>query len=249
MTSLARAPAAARHPIVSREEWLAARKALLAKEKELTRLGDRISAERRALPWVEVEKDYVFEGPDGSRSLGDLFAGHSQLVIYHFMFGPGWKEGCGGCSFIADHIDGANLHLKHHDVSLVVVSRAAWREFAPFKKRMGWRFDWVSSHGNDFNVDYGVSFTKEDIAAGKAVYNFAPSKDAGDEMPGVSVFYKDEAGRIFHTYSTYARGGDILIGAHNWLDLTPKGRNETTIMDWVRLHDSYEEPAAACCRG
>ena len=236
------------HAVVSREEWLVARKALLAKEKELTRLGDRISAERRALPWVKLEKEYVFNGPNGRETLADLFDGRSQLVVYHFMFGPGWKEGCHGCSFIADHMDGANLHLRHHDVSLVAVSRAPWPEFEPFKKRMGWRFKWVSSGGSDFNRDYHVSFTKEDLAKGPTYYNFElREKQEEGEAPGVSVFYKDEAGNIFHTYSTYARGGDILIGAHNWLDLTPKGRNETTIMDWVRLHDEYEEAGQGCC--
>jgi predicted dithiol-disulfide oxidoreductase (DUF899 family) len=239
------------HPIVSREEWLAARKALLAKEKELTRLSDRISAERRALPWVKVEKEYVFEGPDGRQTLADLFEGKSQLVIYHFMFGPDWEQGCPSCSFLVDHIDGANLHLKHHDVMLMAVSRAPWSKIEPFKKRMGWRFKWVSSYGSDFNFDYGVSFTKDQIAKGDLDYNFQTIKgDARyhiEELPGVSVFYKDEAGNVFHTYSTYARGGDILIGAHNWLDLTPKGRNETTIMDWVRHHDRYEEAGQGCC--
>jgi predicted dithiol-disulfide oxidoreductase (DUF899 family) len=236
------------HPIVSREEWLAARKALLAKEKELTRLSDRISAERRALPWVKVEKEYVFEGPDGRQTLADLFEGKSQLIIYHFMFGPDWEQ---GCSFLVDHIDGANLHLKHHDVTLMAVSRAPWSKIEPFKKRMGWRFKWVSSYGSDFNFDYGVSFSKDQIAKGDLDYNFQTIKgDARyhiEELPGVSVFYKDEAGNVFHTYSTYARGGDILIGAHNWLDLTPKGRNETTIMDWVRHHDRYEEAGQGCC--
>ena len=236
------------HPIVSREEWLAARKALLAKEKELTRLSDRISAERCGLPWVKVEKEYVFDGPEGRQTLAGLFNGKSQLVIYHFMFGPGWKEGCHGCSFIADHMDGANLHLAHHDVSLVAVSRAPWREFEPFRKRMGWRFKWVSSHGSDFNFDYDVSFTKESLAKGPAFYNFTPRKSTEEgEGPGMSVFYKDEAGNIFHTYSAYARGLDILLGAHNWLDLTPKGRDEKTTMDWVRLHDEYEGAAQTCC--
>jgi predicted dithiol-disulfide oxidoreductase (DUF899 family) len=239
------------HPIVSREEWLAARKALLAKEKELTRLSDRISAERRALPWVKVEKEYVFEGPDGRQTLADLFEGKSQLIIYHFMFGPDWEQGCPSCSFLVDHIDGANLHLKHHDVTLMAVSRAPWSKIEPFKKRMGWRFKWVSSYGSDFNFDYGVSFSKDQIAKGDLDYNFQTIKgDARyhiEELPGVSVFYKDSAGNVFHTYSTYARGGDILIGAHNWLDLTPKGRNETTIMDWVRHHDRYEEAGQGCC--
>ncbi|HEX6980083.1 MAG TPA: thioredoxin family protein [Alphaproteobacteria bacterium] len=237
------------HRVVSRSEWLVARKALLAREKELTRLRDQVSAERRQLPWVKVDKTYVFEGPDGRETLADLFAGRSQLIVYHFMFGPGWKEGCDGCSFLADHIDGANLHLAHHDVSLVVVSRAPWQEFQAYKKRMGWQFKWVSSYGSDFNYDYHVSATRDDIAAGRVIYNYAPSKDAGEEMPGISVFAKDGNGDVFHTYSAYARGGDILIGAYNWLDLTPKGRNETTIMDWVRRHDEYEGAARpeSCC--
>jgi predicted dithiol-disulfide oxidoreductase (DUF899 family) len=236
------------HPIASHEEWLAASKALLAKEKELTRLSDRVSAERRALPWVKVEKDYVFEGPEGRQTLPELFDGTRQLAVYHFMFGPGWKEGCHGCSFIADHMDGANLHLAHHDVSLVAVSRAPWREFEPFRKRMGWRFKWVSSHGSDFNFDYGVSFTKESLAKGPALYNFAPRESTEEgEAPGMSAFYKDEEGRVFHTYSAYARGLDVLLGTHHWLDLTPKGRDEKTTMDWVRLHDEYEDAAQACC--
>jgi predicted dithiol-disulfide oxidoreductase (DUF899 family) len=244
------------HAIVSRKEWITARRALLAEEKELTRAHDRVSAARRALPWVKVEEHYAFEGPDGRETLADLFDGRSQLIVYHFMFGPGWSEGCTGCSFLADHIDGANLHLPHHDVSLVVVSRAPWREFDPFKKRMGWRFKWVSSHGSDFNYDYGVSFTKEQVATGDVGYNFGTSPFAHDELHGVSVFYKDDGGAVFHTYSSYARGGDILLGAHNYLDLTPKGRNETGTMDWVRLHDRYEaapegaqaaDGAEACC--
>ncbi|HEX8167402.1 MAG TPA: thioredoxin family protein [Beijerinckiaceae bacterium] len=238
------------HPIVSRKEWLAARKALLAKEKELTRLSDRVSAERRALPWVKVEKEYVFEGPEGRQTLAELFEGKSQLVVYHFMFGPGWTEGCHGCSFIADHMDGANLHLQHHDVSLVAVSRAPWREFEPFRKRMGRRFKWVSSHASDFNFDYDVSFTAESLAKGPAFYNFTPRESADEgEGPGVSVFCKDEAGNVFHTYSAYARGLDILLGTHHWLDLTPKGRDEKTTMDWVRLHDEYEAAGQGCCAG
>jgi predicted dithiol-disulfide oxidoreductase (DUF899 family) len=228
------------HRIVSRDEWLAARKAHLAREKELTRIQDQVSAERRELPWVRIEKDYLFEGPDGKETLADLFGRHSQLIVYHFMFGPGWKEGCGGCSFLADHIDGANLHLAHHDVSLVVVSRAPWPEFEPFKERMGWQFKWVSSHGSDFNYDFHVSFTKDEVETGQAWYNYEKTTEAAEELPGISVFFKDEAGDVFHTYSAYARGGDILIGAHNYLDLTPKGRNETRIMDWVRHHDRYE---------
>jgi predicted dithiol-disulfide oxidoreductase (DUF899 family) len=202
------------------------------------------------LPWVEVDKHYVFEGARGKQTLADLFAGHSQLIIYHFMFGPGAQEGCKSCSFLADHIDGANLHLAHHDVTLMAVSRAPWRELQPFKRRMGWQFDWVSSFGNDFNYDYHVSPTAEEIAAGKFTYNFVECDCSGGECPGISVFYRDASGTIFHTYSTYARGGDIFIGAHNYLDLTPTGRNEGPIMHWVRHHDRYDDarqPAATCC--
>jgi len=229
------------HRIVSRDEWLTARKQLLTKEKEFTRRRDQLSAERRELPWVKVEKNYVFDTPDGKETLADLFDGRSQLIVYHFMFGPEWKEGCGGCSFLADHIDGANMHLAHHEVSLVVVSRAPYAEFQAFKKRMGWRFKWVSSHGSDFNHDYRVSSTKDEIAAGKFYYNYEMTEGEGGEMPGISVFYKDTAGDVFHTYSSYARGGDLLIGTYNYLDLTPKGRNETSIMDWVRHHDKYDD--------
>jgi predicted dithiol-disulfide oxidoreductase (DUF899 family) len=227
----------AKPPVVSPDEWLDRRKKLLAREKELTRLRDQVSAERREMPWVRVDREYTFEGPDGQQSLADLFGGRSQLVVYHFMFGPGWKEGCDGCSFLADHIDGANLHLAHHDVTLLAVSRAPWPEFQPFKERMGWQFKWVSSYGSDFNYDFHVSFRKGE----PATYNYEPRDSTEEgEAPGLSVFYKDEAGDVYHTYSAYARGGDILIGAYNWLDLTPKGRNETEIMDWMRLHDQYK---------
>lgn len=234
------------HRIVSREEWLAARKAHLAHEKEFTRQRDALSAERRALPWVRVDKDYAFEGPKGRLTLADLFAGKSQLVTYHFMFGPGWKEGCSGCSFLADHFDGANLHLKHHDVSLVAVSRAPYAEFQAFRKRMGWQFPWVSSAGSDFNYDFHVSSTPTELEAGRYDYNYEMHDGEGGEMPGFSVFYRNEAGEIFHTYSTYARGGDLMIGAYNVLDMMPKGRNEDEIMDWMRHHDRYEdEPKSA----
>lgn len=228
-----------KHHIVSQEEWLAARLAHLAHEKEFTRQRDRLNAERRALPWVLVDKVYTFDGPDGRETLADLFAGRRQLMTYHFMFGPGWREGCPGCSFLADHIDGANLHLAHHDVSLVAVSRAPWREFQAFKERMGWRFKWMSSADSDFNYDYGVSFTgnEEDAA-----YNYQARKEKGaGEAPGISVFYREGDGSIFHTYSSYGRGGDLLIGTHNYLDLAPLGRNESGPMDWMRHHDKYAE--------
>jgi predicted dithiol-disulfide oxidoreductase (DUF899 family) len=228
------------HAIVSPEEWVVARKELLRKEKELSRLGDELSRQRRRLPWVKVEKPYLFEGPDGTETIADLFAGRAQLLVYHFMFAPGWEEGCVGCSFVADHLDAANLHLAHHDVSVVAVSRASWSEFAPFKRRMGWRFKWVSSSGSDFNFDYHVSFTKDEIAQGKVYYNYQMSQHAAEDMHGVSVFAKDATGDVFHTYSSYARGCDILLGAHNFLDLTPNGRNETSTMNWVRHHDRYD---------
>lgn len=237
------------HEIVSRDEWVAARKRLLVKEKDYTRLGDELSAERRRLPWVKIEKQYVFEGPNGRETLSDLFDGRSQLIVYHFMFGPGWKEGCDGCSFLADHFDGPNLHLKHHDVTLIAVSRAPFAELQPFRQRMGWRFKWVSSYGSDFNYDFHVSATEDELARGEMEYNYETVK-AHPELPGLSVFYKDAAGDIFHTYSTYARGGDALIGAHHFLDLTPKGRNEKTVMDWVRNHDRYEaDTQRSCCGG
>lgn len=238
-----------KHKVVSREEWLAARKAHLIHEKELTRRNDKLAAERRELPWVKVDKDYVFVGAKGQQSLAQLFGGNSQLIVYHFMFGPDWEQGCPSCSFLADHIDGANLHLKHHDVSVIAISRAPWSKIAPFKKRMEWQFDWVSSHGSDFNFDYHVSFTEADRAQGNAYYNFETRDYMSNELPGISVFFKDADGTIYHTYSAYARGGDILLGAVNYLDLTPKGRNETDGADWIRHHDRYEttDSHAACC--
>ena len=231
------------HPVVSQEQWLDARRALLAREKEFTHLRDAINAERLALPWVKVEKSYRFDTPSGSRSLADLFAGRSQLIVYHFMLGPGWGAGCPGCSFLCDHIGGAIPHLEHHDVTLTAVSRAPLAEIEAYKNRMGWSFPWVSSAGSDFNFDYHASFRKEDLEAGAASYNFSaiPAKpDAKDtELPGLSAFYKDGAGQIFHTYSSYARGGEELIGTLMILDRAPKGRNETRTMDFVRRHDEY----------
>jgi predicted dithiol-disulfide oxidoreductase (DUF899 family) len=236
--------------VVGRADWLAARTALLEQEKAHLRAGDALASARRALPWVAVEKDYVFETEEGPRTLADLFAGRSQLVVYHFMFAPGWQEGCTGCSFLADHYDGANLHLSHHDVTLVAVSRAPLAEFLPFKRRMGWRFPWVSSAGSDFNYDFDVSFRPEDVAAGRTTYNYRPYHGDMEDLHGLSVFARGDDGRIFHTYSTYGRGGDVLIGTHQILDLTPKGRNEGSTMDWVRLHDRYPAvttPAAGSC--
>jgi predicted dithiol-disulfide oxidoreductase (DUF899 family) len=239
------------HRIVSSEEWLTARRALLVKEKEATRLRDKVNAERLALPWVRVDKHYVFDTPTGKQSLSELFAGRSQLIIYHFMLGPGWSAGCPGCSFLVDHVDGALPHLENHDVTWTAVSRAPLSEIEVYKKRMGWRFPWVSSNGSDFNFDYHVSFTKDELASGKVSYNFAriDAADANDELPGLSAFSKDEAGQLFHTYSSYARGDEELIGALMILDRAPKGRNETTTMDFVRRHDEYEAPAKthSCC--
>ena len=237
------------HMTVSPSEWLAARKALLVKEKELTRLRDQVSAERQALHWIKVEKNYVFDTERGRKTLAELFDGRSQLIVYHFMFGPDWKEGCSGCSFVADHIDGANLHLAHHDVTLLVASRAKLAEFLPFKKRMDWRFEWVSSNGSDFNFDCGVSFTPAQMAKGKAEYNFREEKIDSEEMPGLSAFYKNAQGEIFHTYSTYTRGLDILLTAYNYLDMAPLGRNESGTMDWMRHHDRYEDSGSSCCHG
>lgn len=236
------------HLIVSPEEWLSARKELLKKEKQFTRLRDQLSAEVRGLPWVEVEKPYVFDGPDGKVSLSDLFDGRSQLIVYHFMFAPGWGEGCKSCSFVVDHFDGMAAHLNARDVSMAVVSRAPIEELQTFRKRMGWRFKWVSSSGNDFNYDYHVSFTKDEMAKGKVYYNYELQEFPSEEGPGISVFYKDEAGSIFHTYSAYTRGLDMLMGTYNYLDLVPKGRDEDGLvftMEWVRHHDKYGGDRAA----
>lgn len=241
------------HAVVSQSEWLAARRALLAKEKEVTRQRDELSRQRRALPWVKVDTNYVFEGPRGRMPLLDLFNGCSQLIIYHFMLGPGWPEGCPSCSFLADHFDGALPHLAQRDVSFAAVSRATMAEIAAFKKRMGWSFPWVSSNGNSFNRDFHVSFTPEQKAGGKVYYNYALTEFPSEEAPGLSVFAKNEAGEIFHTYSSYARGLDILVGAYNFLDLAPKGRDEDALpwtMAWVRHHDRYgSAPAKASCCG
>jgi predicted dithiol-disulfide oxidoreductase (DUF899 family) len=231
------------HRIVSRDEWLTARKALLAKEKELTKLRDRLSAERRELPWVRVEKPYVFDAPAGKVPLADLFDGRSQLIVKHFMLAPGQKEGCVGCSFEVDHIEGALVHLEHHDVSYVAVARAPLAEIEAFKERMGWRFRWVSSFGSDFNYDFNVSFTPEQVARRQAYYNYRTGPVPLEDLSGESVFYKNPKGEIFHTYSTFGRGAEELLGTYVCLDLTPKGRNETgpshNLSDWVRHHDRY----------
>ena len=235
------------NPVVSREEWLEARRAFLLKEKEATHLRDKLNAERMALPWVKVDKDYTFDTLDGPKSLADLFDGRSQLMVYHFMFGPEWEAGCPGCSFLADHLDGTLPHLNHHDVTLVAVARAPLAKIEAYKQRMGWKFPWVSSFGSDFNFHYHVSFTPEDLAKDKVFYNFSPiaPPDANDELPGLSAFYKNDKGEVFHTYSSYARGAEELLGTLMILDHAPKGRNEDSTMDFVKRHDEYEEAPKA----
>ena len=229
------------HAVVSRDEWLTARRELLKAEKEVTHLRDKVAKERLALPWVRMEKDYVFDTPDGPRTLAELFEGRSQLLVQHFMFAPGWEEGCPSCSFMADHTDGMNLHLAHHDVTVVAVSRATLAEIQRYRSRMGWKFRWVSSNGNSFNHDFRVSFTPEEIAAGQVDYNFGTSEETDEEFPGISTFFMDEAGAVFHTYSTFGRGVEVMMGTYAMLDLMPKGRNETEGMgDWMRRHDRYE---------
>ena len=250
------------HKVVSHDEWIAARKAHLAEEKVFSRARDALARKRRELPWEKVERKYVFDTAQGKQSLAELFGGKSQLIIYHFMLGPGWEAGCPSCSFLADHFDGAVVHLAQRDVSFVVVSRAPLAEIETFKRRMGWRFNWVSSFGNDFNSDYQVSFTPEEKASGKVFYNYEFIESfPSEERPGASVFYKNAAGEILHTYSTYGRGLDILIGTYHFLDLAPKGRDEDGLawsMAWVRHHDryegatvdtkaSYQEPKSASC--
>jgi predicted dithiol-disulfide oxidoreductase (DUF899 family) len=228
------------HPIVSREDWLMARKALFEKERAMTHQLDALRAERRQLPWVRVEKPYVFDGPDGDVTLGDLFGDRSQLAVYHFMLTPGSDHICPGCSFTMDHADAARRHFEQADLAFAAVSRAPVRRIEAVRKRMGWTFPWVSSDDRDFNYDFGVSFRPEDRAAGRALYNYGLTtiRNAPD-MFGLSVFAKDEEGGIYHTYSTYHRGTELLIGALNWLDLVPKGRNESGTMSWVKLHDEY----------
>ena len=230
------------HRVGTREEWLAARKTLLAREKELTKARDALATERRALPWVKLDKNYVFDSTKGSVSLSDLFEGRSQLMIYHFMYGPDWKEGCPGCSFIADHVDCARQHFEHNNLSYAAVSRGSVAEIEAYRKRMGWTFRWVSSQNNDFNYDFHVSFRKQDLEAGPVEYNFKREKGTMEELHGTSLFYKDNDGTIFHTYSTYARGDEAMIGAYAFLDFAPLGRNEGpdgNMMKWMRRHDQY----------
>jgi predicted dithiol-disulfide oxidoreductase (DUF899 family) len=237
------------HPVVPHPQWLDARRMLLAREKELTRLQDEIARERRALPWQRIDKPYVFDTPDGPRALADLFEGRSQLLVQHFMFAPGWEQGCKSCSFMADHNDGANHHLARRDITLVAISRAPLADIERFRKRMGWNFRWVSSNGNDFNYDFHVSFTPEQMATGKVDYNFTTQPFPQEEAPGLSSFVRNDQGEVFHTYSTYGRGVEVMMGAYPLMDLMPKGRDEDRLaftMEWVRHHDRYES-ATTCC--
>ena len=230
------------HEVVPRDEWIAARRKLLVKEKESTRLRDQLSAERRQLPWVKIDKSYVFETSEGKKTLAELFAGRSQLVVYHFMFGPDWQEGCPSCSFVSDHIDAALPHLAARDVKVIMVSRAPLAKLQAFKKRMGWRFDWVSSHDTDFNSEFHVSFSKEELAQGKVDYNYTLQEFPSAEAPGLSVFCRNSAGEIFHTYSTYGRGLDAILSTYTILDMVPRGRDEQQLsfpMEWIRYHDRY----------
>ena len=241
--------------ITDREQWLDQRLALLEREKELGRLSDELAEARRALPWVRMEKRYVFDTPEGPRTLADLFDDRPQLLVQHFMLGPGWEQGCKSCSYMADHTDGMLAHLAARDVAFVAVSRAPLAEIERFQRRMGWHFRWVSSYGSDFNRDFGVSFTPAEVAAQSMHYNFAQQPFANDEMPGVSVFAKNDAGEVFHTYSTYGRGVEVMMGTYRLLDLSPRGRHEEGLdetMGWVRHHDRYEDRPAAtgsgsCC--
>ena len=241
------------HAVVSREDWLAARVALLEREKAHTRERDALRAARLALPWVRIDKDYIFDGPEGRVGFGDLFQGRSQLIVQHFMFGPDWEEGCPGCSLTADHVDGARLHLEQRGVSFAAISRAAWERIAPFHRRMGWGFRWYSSAPSDFNFDFGVSFTPEEMARGEAIYNYRPCKPEVEEYGGTSAFFRDDDGTIFHTYSTFGRGDEAMMGIYAYLDIAPLGRNETgpnrDLGDWVRHHDRYDNAAAGnhCC--
>ncbi|HEY4081288.1 MAG TPA: DUF899 domain-containing protein [Burkholderiaceae bacterium] len=242
------------HPIVSADQWLAERKKLLNREKELTRLQDEIASERRALPWRRLEKDYSFDTPTGPRKLTDLFEGRRQLLVQHFMLAPGWEQGCKSCSFMADHNDGMTAHLAQRDTTFVAISRAPLAEIERFRQRMGWQFKWVSSAGSEFNYDFGVSFTGQQMSTGRVFYNYVSQPFPHEEAPGISVFYKDDAGEVFHTYSRYGRGVEVMMGTYDMLDLTPKGRDEGTGggMYWVRHHDRYEGTpapvrAGPCC--
>lgn len=238
-TSMGRS-AITNHQVVSHEQWITERKRLLAREKELTHLRDQVARERRALPWVRIERSYTFDTPEGARTLTDLFEGRRQLLVQHFMLGPGWEEGCPSCSFMADHTDGMSPHLAARDVTFVAVSRAPLAEIERFRRRMGWKFRWVSSFASDFNFDFHVSFTPQQ-EKGQVQYNYGLQPFEGEELPGISVFYKNEAGEVFHSYSAYRRGVEAMMGTYTLLDLTPQGRDERDgPMAWVRHHDRYE---------
>ena len=231
------------HTVVSKDEWVEARKRLLVREKEFTRMRDQLSAERRALPWLRIDKDYTFDGPNGRETLAQLFGDRSQLVVYHFMFAPEWEVGCKSCSFWADNFNGITDHLRQRDVAFAAISRAPLSKLQGFAKRLGWSFKWLSSQGNDFNYDFAVSFKPEALAAGEVTYNFTQATHQSTDLPGISVFAKDESGTIFRTYSTYGRGLDMMNTAYHYLDLVPKGRDEAGLpftMEWVKLHDLYE---------
>ena len=247
------APETLNHAIVSPALWLAERKKLLAREKELTRLEDQIARERRALPWVRMEKGYAFDTPNGRRNLAELFEGRRQLLVQHFMFAPGWEQGCKSCSFMADHNDGMTVHLAQRDVSFIAISRAPLAEIEQFRQRMGWKFRWVSSAPSDFNHDFGVSFSAQDMAAGPVLYNYKRQPFPHEEAPGISIFVMDDSGEVFHTYSRFGRGVEVMMGTYHLLDLTPMGRDEDELsygMEWVRHHDRYEAaPAAAASAG
>ena len=252
MNASTKQPELDRPAVVSHDQWLAARKALLKHERELTHFRDRIAAERRALPWERLEKPYVFDAPEGRRTLADLFEGRRQLVVQHFMLGPGWEQGCPSCSYMADHTDGMTLHLAARDTTFVAVSRAPLEEIERFRSRMGWKFTWVSSHASDFNFDFGVSFTPEQRAREDISYNYGTQPMNAEELPGISAFIRDDAGAVFHTYSTYGRGVEAMMGTYTLLDLTALGRHEERLsfpMAWVKHHDRYEMAAAAKAQG
>ncbi len=234
-----------KNAVVSADQWIAARKTLLDKEKEFTRARDELTKLRQQLPWEKVEKEYTFDGPDGKETLSSLFGGCSQLIIYHFMFGPDWPEGCKICSMLGDHYQPLTIHLQHRDVALATVSRAPLETLQAYQQRMGWTFKWVSSLGNDFNRDYHVSFTQEELDSGKAYYNYQEgAKFPVTECPGISSFFKDESGEVFHTYSSYGRGLENFLGIYHFLDIVPKGRNEADLpypMAWVRHKDQYDD--------
>ena len=253
MTTATATPDLVNHPIVSQDDWIAQRRRLLAREKELTRLGDQVARERRALPWVRISKHYVFDTPDGPRSLAELFEGRRQLMVQHFMLGPGWEQGCKSCSFMADHLLGAEIHLQHRDVTVRLVSRAPLAEIERFRQRMGWPFRWASSDGTDFNLDFHVSFPPETRVDGEVDYNYHRTAFPQEEAPGISFFYRDDTGDVFHTYSTFGRGVEVMMGTYHLLDLAPGGRDERDGhgMAWVRHHDRYEPapiaPVSSCC--